>query len=211
MKLQGDDHSLQSAAMNAEDGRINRQLSFAVLGSFILCAAAVILRVGLEATPYTTTDSLGRTMGFNDPLDAEHFRIMISNFDPAKLLALEYQYEWLLATAHVIGAGLLLMSTRVSSRIVRWFFAAQELVFPFGILALLIFPLVLFGLLTGKTDRESFVDVPFIIMVAHPIWVLTSLYITFALRGEGLGLSRVWSGLTRCWKTGARSFVKAVR
>jgi hypothetical protein len=43
-------------------------------------------------------------------------------------------------------------------------------------------------------DREGFIDLPFIIMIAHPIWVLTSIYITFALRGAGLGLSRIWSG-----------------
>jgi hypothetical protein len=198
--------------MKTGDLRFNRGLSILVVGSFAVCALVVILRLGLGATPYTTVDSGGRTMGFNDPLSAEHFLIMVSNFDAADLLARKHAYEWLLVAAHVAGAGFLLMGPRISTRIVRWYFAGQTMVFPFGIPAILILPLMMFGFLTGRSvDREGFVDIPFIIAAAHPVWVLTSLYIVFALRGEGLGLGRVWSGVAGLWRSGAKVFVDAVR
>lgn len=173
--------------MNPEDVRFNRWLCFPIAGSFVAFAVVVILRLGLGATSYTNTDSLGRPMGFNDPLYLEHYLIMISNFQATELLELKYAYEWLLAAAHLFGAGLLLAGTRVASRLVRWYFAVQWILFPFGLVAVFFLPLLAVGIVSGRPmDQEGFVDLPFIIMIAHPIWLLTSLYITFAMRARVL-------------------------
>ena len=59
----------------------NRRLILFVLGSFITCAILVMLRIGIGATPYETTDSLGRAMGFNDRLYPDHYFIMLANFE----------------------------------------------------------------------------------------------------------------------------------
>jgi len=182
-----------------------------VLGSFVFCLLMVILKAGLDATPYESTDRAGHPMGFNDPLTAEHYLIMISNFHVTDLLGGKSAYEWLLAAAHLAGAFLLL-SARFSTRVIRWFFAVQAVLFPIGFLAIPIFVMMLFGFFTGaRSDREGFVDVPFLMITAHPVWIMTSIYLTFALRGEGLGLSRMWNAMIRGSRGAVQGFVNAVR
>ena len=193
------------------DARFNRRLVLLVLASFTIFAMAVVLRLGLGATPYTTTNSAGRPMGFNDHLDAEHYAIMVRNFDPTELLKLEYAYEWVLLIAHLVGAGLLLSVTRVSPRLIRWYFAVQAVLFPLGYPALLVLPSIVAGCVTGRMDREGFVDIPFIWAVSHPIWLITSLFITFALRGSSLGIRQLWSAFAQAARAGARTFVNAMR
>jgi hypothetical protein len=111
---------------------------------------------------------------------------------------------------HLVGAVLLFACSRVSVRLLRWFFALQVVVFPFGLPSILILPLVFGGSLVRGMDREGFVDVPFIVMVAHPIWILTSLLIAFALRGEGLGLKRVWKGIRQIARKSGETVVNAI-
>ncbi|RYG02019.1 MAG: hypothetical protein EON94_06660, partial [Caulobacteraceae bacterium] len=65
--------------MNDADVRFNRRLSLLVMVSFLFFATMLALRLGLGSTPYETADSMGRTMGFNDPLDREHYLIMLKN------------------------------------------------------------------------------------------------------------------------------------
>ena len=197
--------------MNNRDANFNRCLAFLVLASFFVFASAVILRVGIGATPYDTTDSAGRPMGFNDPLHAEHYLIMLRNFRPTELLKLEYGYEWVLFAAHVLGAGILLSSGGEISRLRRWFFVAQAALFPLGFVALPFLPSLVFGFFTGRMDREGFVDIPFVLAVAQPVWVITSLMIAGALRGAGLGLSRVRSALIQAIRAGVGTFAKAMR
>src|SRR5689334_285608 len=116
--------------MNSNAPRFNHRLALLIVPSFLVLISAVILRVGIGATPYTTTDSLGRSMGFNDPLHLEHYGIIVRNFNPAELFNTEYAYEWVLFVAEIVGAGILLSSGRVSSKIARWYFAAQAAIFP---------------------------------------------------------------------------------
>jgi hypothetical protein len=73
-----------------KDTQFNHRLALLVLASFLVFAFAVVLRVGLGSTPYDTTDSAGRPMGFNDPLHAEHYLIMVRNFHPTELLKQEF-------------------------------------------------------------------------------------------------------------------------
>lgn len=179
--------------MNADDIGFNRRLTLYVLGSFSAFTTVMVFLLGLDGTPYETTDSLGRPMGFNDRFYVEHYLIILGNFAPWKFFEREHFYSWLLATAHIVGACLLLKSGRISTRSVRWFFTVQPFVFFLGVPAVAIVPMFVYGMIRKGMDREGFVDIPFAIMVAQPIWVLTSTYIAIALRGEGLGLKRVWN------------------
>ena len=197
--------------MKNEDAQFNRRLAFPVLASFAVFACAVVLRLGIGATPYETTDSAGRPMGFNDRLHGEHYLIILRNFSPTDLLSPECVYEWILLVAHLVGAGILLNCRRVGPRLCRWFFLAQAAVFPVGLLALPFLPFLVASVFTGGMDREGFIDIPFIAATAHPVWVVTSLTIAMALRGTGLGLSRVWGALTRAIRTGTGTFAKAMR
>jgi hypothetical protein len=79
-----------------------------------------------------------------------------------------------------------------------------------GSLLLPFLPFLVVGFFTGRMDREGFVDIPFILAIAHPVWVVTSLIIAIALRGTGLGLSHVWSALTQATRAGIRTFAKAM-
>jgi hypothetical protein len=197
--------------MNDKDVKFNRRLVLLVLASFTVFVSAVVLCVGIDATPYNTTDSAGRPMGFNDPLGAEHYLIMLRNFSPTNFRKPEYIYEWVLLAAHVVGAGLLISCGPVCRRATRFFFAVQPILFPFAILGLLVLPSIIVSFFAGRMDREGFEDIPFIIAVTHPIWVVTSIIVAFALRGNGLGLASVWSAFTQATRAGARTFTNAMR
>ena len=168
--------------MNDSNPRVNRRLALLVLASFAVFASAVVLRVGIGATPYETMDSLGRPMGFNDPLHAEHYGIILRNFNAASLLSREYTYEWVLLGAHLAGACILLSSRAARARLARWFFAAQVLVFPLGVPAMFLLPFLVAGWIAGPMDREGFIDIPFILAVSQPVWVAASVIIAIGLR-----------------------------
>src|SRR4051812_1935295 len=92
-----------------------------------LIALVVILRVGIGATPDETVDSVGRKMGFNDPLSREHYGIIIRNFRPALLLEWQYFYEWVLFVAFARGCALVWSRDRFGSLGFRCFFGVQLL------------------------------------------------------------------------------------
>ena len=181
--------SLNVSHMDNKDNRLHRRLALLVLASFLVFGLTIVSGVGLDATPYETTDSAGRPMGFNDPLHAEHYLIMLRNFRPTGLLKVEYAYEWILFCAHSLGAWILLSRGRVSARVRKRFFVAQVALFPLGILALPILAHIVWAFLIGRVDREVFVDLPFIPVVTQPVWVVTSLIIYFVLRKRGKELS----------------------
>jgi hypothetical protein len=105
-------------------------------------------------------------------------------------------YEWVLLAAHVVGAGLLLSPAYIGSRITRWYFIAQPVIFPLGVPALLYFPFLIAGCFTGYMDREGFIDIPFILAVSQPMWIVASLIIAFVIRRTGLGLVRTSSAIS---------------
>jgi hypothetical protein len=174
-------------ALTTIDASFNRRLVLFIFASLIVLVVAVVLRVGIGGTFYETTDSIGRPMGFNDSLHAEHYLIMIRNFHPLGLISVEYIYEWVLLAAHIAGV-VLLLRTSASARFIRWFFAGQVLLFPFALPSLFVWPGIVGACLTGRMDREGFVDIPFVWVVSHPVWVLTSIIIAFAIRGGGFGV-----------------------
>lgn len=196
------------------DAAFNRWLAVLILGSFLVLIVSAVLEVGIAATPYETTDSLGRPMGFNDPLHGEHFLILWRNFHFAALLRPAHAYTWLLAAMQVAGAWLLLTSAHGSGRFTRWFFATQMFVFPFGLVFCWVAPLILASLCVGDLgDREGLTDfsVGATWFLGQTTWVCVSLILLFALRGPGLGLSRFWRAARAATGAGARTFANALR
>jgi hypothetical protein len=152
--------------------------------SFAVCSLLVIADAGIRETPYETRDSLGRAMGFNDPLSLEHYAIILSNFRLTTLFTAAYAYAWVLLGMHAVGAGLLLRSRHLGKARVRWFFAVQGVVFPLGWFGFLAIPLTLGPILTGTFDREGIIDVPFVTLTAQPVWLLTALVIWWTCRNQ---------------------------
>lgn len=151
-----------------------------IILSFSLCAFLIIVDAGIGNTPYETSDTLGRKMGFNDPLSPEHYRIIISNFRMGTLLTPVYAYAWILLSMHVLGGWFVWHLERVTSRGFRWFFGLQGLLFPMGWFGFLSLPLTVLFVAQGKLDREGIIDVPFITLTAQPIWIATAMAILAA-------------------------------
>ena len=148
-----------------------------ILVSFALCAVVVAAVVGMSNTPYEVADSTGGRMGFNDPLSLEHYRILFSNFRFQSLFAPAYAYTWLLLAMHGLGGWLLLEAGRLDLPRVRRFFVLQGVLFPVGWLGFLTLPSTIWSITNGTFDREGFIDVPFIALTAHPIWLATAMII----------------------------------
>ena len=184
-----EESSLSSTPIPAKAAALNRWLAVLIGVSFLMFAVDFVLRAGIEATPSNTTDSAGRPMGFNDPLSGEHYLIILRHFEPAALFKPERAYEWLLLAMQATGAWLLLRA-RIPTRLTRWFFAVQPVLFPLGVLMCWCPPFALVNLFTGVQDREGFTDVPFVFsmaVLAHPTWVVCSVLIACKLHGPSLG------------------------
>lgn len=167
-------------------------LTSLIVASFLAFMGSWVLRVGIELTPYSTTDSAGRTMGFKDRFSSEHYQILLRNFRVRALFQLEYLYEWLLLAMHVAGVALLWSPRHQGRPHTRWFFAAQAALFPFAGLGVVLLPWIIHEMATLSLDREGFVDIPFIWCTAHPIWVGVALAIAFAMPGQGWGVGSLF-------------------
>jgi hypothetical protein len=184
--------------MATSDDTFNRRLASILLVSLIFSLGALALRLGLDRTSYEAMDSAGRTMGFNDRFGAEHYAIIFRNFVVADLFKTERLYEWALLAMQVLGIVLVWRRSGNIVRHTRRFFAAQILVFPLAVPGLIIAPLMITSIVTGQADRESFVDLPFFVCTAQPVWLLASLTMVLGLRGPGLGLSKIGPALKGC-------------
>ena len=162
-----------------------------LLAAGLMMAMLVALSVGIGATSYETTDSLGRPMGFNDPLHKEHYWSILRNFSPLRFFQLGYLYEWVLLALFLTGFWLLYSPAHFGRRSTRIFFAVQSLIFPFAWLGLGMMPGLIHNMFSGRLTREDFIDIPFLWVTAHTVWILTSLLIVFVMPGESLGLSTI--------------------
>ncbi|MSU61964.1 MAG: hypothetical protein EXS31_06160 [Pedosphaera sp.] len=160
-----------------------------ILLAGVAMAMFIVLRVGIGATDYQTTDSAGRAMGFNDRLSAEHYWIMARNFSPTDLFRWEWAYEWLLIAMYACGCWLIFSGSKFGRRSTRQFFAAQAVIFPFAWLGLIWLPNILRDISAGRMDREGFIDIPVLWVTAHTVWLITSLTITFVMPGESLAFN----------------------
>ena len=150
-----------------------------VLISLIATLAFVALDAGMSRTPWETTDSAGHAMGFNDRLSLEHYRIALGHFRLQTLVSPAYAYSLLLIGAQglaLVGIG---RAGGLESLRLRWFLGLQGLLFPAGLLT----PVLAFGVVwdmcRGAYDREGFIDVPFVVMTAQPIWITVSVVLCF--------------------------------
>lgn len=100
--------------------------SLVVLVSLLLCGGILTLEMGLSRTPYETTDSLGRRMGFNDPFSLEHYGIMLTHFHPKTMFRSEAIYTWVLLLAHVFGFVVLGGMTKPERGWTRWLRRTSE-------------------------------------------------------------------------------------
>lgn len=168
-----------------------------------LCVAVnlclTVLVVGIDVTPWETKDSQGRTMGFNDRFSPEHYRIALGNFHPAALFKWQYSYEWLLLAAQGVALWCLWSEPRSARRATRWFFLVQPAVFFIGTISLVFLmpPNLLADVLSFRADRETFIDIPFLELMAQAPWVIVSWTIAVALPGQSLGLGEAWAALLR--------------
>ena len=154
------------------------RLVFLILPSFLITLAAIVFVIGLNNTPSDTEDSLGRKMGFNDRLSREHYRIILLNFEPSHLLSPKGLFDWVLLL-HVGGAFVLLRQ-KVSLRATFCYFAMQPMC-PFWIFGVFGRPDIFKSMIRGTMDREGIIDIPFVWVTSHPVWVLTSIVIASLL------------------------------
>ncbi len=153
-----------------------KALSLALIGlSIAVCCLVIVAVAGIESTPYSTTDSAGRSMGFNDRLSPEHYWIMFSSFRVQALLDRDYLYSWFLLAMHACGAWLIVRQGDFGPRRIRRFFALQGLLFPLGWLGLIMLPSTIRSICSGTLEREDIIDVPFIALTAGPFWIATAM------------------------------------
>ena len=167
-----------------------RPLHAAVALSLLTLLAAAWIRGGVAATPYDTTDSKGRTMGFNDVFSEEHYAILLRNADwphaveqmngDSSEWSMEGVYNWSLVAVHGI---FLVMLTKCSARTIRWFLFVQPVFFFLGWFGFWFLPIEIVELLWAHTnDRESFVDIPYIAIMSQGAWFLACAFIFWKLR-----------------------------
>jgi hypothetical protein len=154
----------------------------------------------MSATPYDTTDSAGRKLGFNDPISIEHYRIILMNLvrsRPGDWKEGFDLYTSLCLLAQMGAIGLLWSRRHRHKRSVRWYFVLQSVLFPVGWIVLLLAPQLLAHytqrILTGRLDREDVIDIPFVWLVSQVVWVLAATAIAIAKPGESLGLKLAWT------------------
>ena len=145
-----------------------------VVASLVVTLLVVALDVGMTNTPWETVDSAGHAMGFNDRLSAEHYRIALSNFRFSTLGTLPCAYSDLLILAQALALVGLLRTPGSVGPGLRWFLGLQGLLFPLGWLTLVSLPSQIRNILGGVETREGFIDVPFVVVTAQPVWVVVS-------------------------------------
>lgn len=143
--------------------------------SLLLGLLARSIEVGIGKIPFTTTDSRGRPMGFNDPLGREHLSIILKAVEPADLFrrgGWETAYFAFWLAMHGAGAWIVLRFHPARPKPALAFFALQAPLFPTGVIGAVILPGMLQSMSQGKFDRESIVDIPFFPATGHTVWLV---------------------------------------
>ncbi len=186
--------------------KLRRGLIVVLWGCLALAILTAALDAAVSATPWTTRDSHGATMEFNDRFSREHYSLAFANLRPWHLLHPKYIYDWVEWAMILVGMWLLRSKGEPQSRKVLWFFLVQSGLFFPGVLSLLFlqWPEVLMHLYACRLTREDFVDVPFTWEVAQPAWVLTSAVIGAILYSQSIR-SPVSGGVVESGALGIRS------
>jgi hypothetical protein len=159
--------------------RLKRVQLLACLGSLSVVLLCRGIESAIKRVPYDTTDSMGRTMGFNDRFSQEHWGILLRTIDwqdyRFEAQALDSVYFWLSVLMHFAAVGWILRGDPLRLRTPLVFLGAQILAFPLGLLGLVILPAMFAELISGNFDREGIIDTPFLAVTGHTVWLLTCL------------------------------------
>lgn len=141
------------------------------LASLCFAIAILVFLGGLQATPWETTDSMGRAMGFNDPFHVEHYGIIWGNASVSRTLGQIGPYEVFFLLTH--GLAMALICSRLPRIAWLGFFSIQPLLFHWGFLGLFVAAEFLSVVIGGRLmDREGYTDVPFFWFMGHGAWLL---------------------------------------
>jgi len=165
-------------------------LNIAVVLSLLALLTFTWIRGGIAATPGDTRDSQGRTMGFNDVFSAEHYGILLKQANWHSALRqlngddsfwnAEGLQNWGLVAAHFV---LLAMLSRAQPRTIRRFLYLQPFLFFLGWIGFWFLPLAILDLVWARTsDREGFIDIPYIAITSQGAWFLACGFIFWQLR-----------------------------
>jgi hypothetical protein len=185
-----------------------RPLYFVVLLSLLMFGGFAWLMGGVEATPYSATDSQGRTMGFNDVFSAEHYGLILDNAGLArtfKHLAGDdcWFHHLALLAAHV---ALLFFLAKSELRTLRIFLWCQPVIFFWGWLGFWILPIEMVALLWAQTNtRESFIDIPYVAIMSQGAWFLACAFVLLVLEISRLRWRRCFVSESRSQATASPS------
>lgn len=157
-----------------------RPLVAAVILSFLVLLAAAWIRGGVSATSWNTQDSQGRTMGFNDVFSGEHYQIILSQANWRDMVKQLEPHDWGLVAAHII---LLMLLGTASARVIRLFIWPQAALFWWGWFGFWMLPIAIADVLWLHTsDREGFIDIPYISILGQGAWFWACAFILWRLR-----------------------------
>ena len=180
-----DNLSIESRWGLSNDWKVSLRIRCGLVGvvflSFGLCSLIAAFVTGLWNTPFSTTDSLGRTMGFNDNLSFQHYAIALSNFSFSKFSSIDFLYTWVLLTAHVIGLGMLATKRDRKEIQTKLYFRIQLFLFPVGWIGMFVLPMLAAETANQSLDREGVIDIPFIALTAQPFWLICSVLVLVAI------------------------------
>ncbi|HWB02717.1 MAG TPA: hypothetical protein VG796_06800 [Verrucomicrobiales bacterium] len=164
-----------------------RPLVIAVMVSFLFLVGSAWIRGGVGATPYDTLDSQGQKMGFNYVPTAEHYRIIFRNANWRGAIAQMEGHDWWLAA----GQGLILfLIFTISPRPLKFVLWLQLAFFYWGLFGLYVTPLAVADVLfLHMSDREGFVDFPYISVVSQGAWWWSCFFMLWKLRRPSVFLA----------------------
>lgn len=159
--------------------RVRKLWIFATLISFAIAMCIMAFDAGLAATSWVTKDSMGHAMGFNDPFSDEHYGIILSNCSVSSMVRRMDFYDWLFAGFHFLVIGLVLLESKL-----KWTLRIcllQPLIFPLGFFGFFVVPAYTVGIAQNSLHRESFTDVPVILVIAHFIWISVAMMMAWQI------------------------------
>ncbi|HEX2747965.1 MAG TPA: hypothetical protein VHM91_08205 [Verrucomicrobiales bacterium] len=161
---------------------LRRPLVLAVLVSFLVLLGSAWIRGGVGSTSYDTVDSQGRKMGFNDVFSAEHYGIILRNASWEAAIHQMEKYDCALAAAHGL---ILFLIFHLPSRHLKAVLWLQPVLFFWGVIGLYALPLEAADLLYfHSSDREGFIDIPYISILGQGAWLWACFFMLWKLRKQ---------------------------
>jgi hypothetical protein len=164
---------------------VRRGFAAMMLVCLLLFLSVVGFRAALGRTTYELTDSMGRTMGFNDVFSREHYGFIFDRLSVDGAISYLNVYDWFFLATLLLGLWLVWKAQRKTLFI---YSCAQLLVFPFGFFGILMGVFTMFDSLKSSSsgfiprcDREFFIDIPFVPIAGHAPWLLCAMLMILVL------------------------------